>query len=483
MPACAKQNAAKPVSDDELAGLFGWLDGYFPLTLAVSGGADSMALMILLARWLELRRRGRAISQRLPGTAAVLRPSRRQIAVVSVDHGLRAEAAQEAAFVKAEAGALGFYHETLVWQGEKPRTGLQAAARAARYRLIGLFHRRHWQDAGALSPGAMVTAHHQDDQAETLLMRLARGSGVDGLAGMAARSRAEAAEGAEGVVLLRPLLDLAKVRLIASLDAAAAAFVEDPSNHNSDFERVRLRAARAGLEAAGLRNDKLALSARRLCDLREGLDFAVREFARWCGLDHHQGAYASLDMASFAAAPRAIRVRLLQRLIALHGGCGTRPRLAKVEVLADRLAACRLPDQAGPVAWLPMASLGGCLIAGKKELQLYREIGRSGHGPAELQLNPGERRVWDRRFEVGLSPAAQRAMTVRRLDRDSFLRLRAGFVEPFSWPARAASGLPAFWCNGELVAVPQLAAFNAALLPRDDERKPLVEARFIDDWG
>ena len=143
----------------ELAAIFANLARYPRVALAVSGGADSVALMLLVHDWLDLLSTGP------------------QITILTVDHRLREAAASEAEWVKREAQALGFPHETLVWEGEKPNSGLQAGARHARYGLMTAYCR-------AASIPAIATAHSCDDQAETFVMRLARGSGLDGLAAM-----------------------------------------------------------------------------------------------------------------------------------------------------------------------------------------------------------------------------------------------------------------------------------------------------------
>ena len=156
------------IGDAALLSAFSPLEGYSSAALAVSGGPDSMALMHLASRWLSLKGRGPA-----------------SISVLTVDHGLRPESAAEAAFVGARAGALGFTHATLAWTGEKPKTGIQAGAREARYGLMTAYCREH-------GIACLVTAHTEDDQAETFLMRLRRGSGLDGLASMAAVSSAAA---------------------------------------------------------------------------------------------------------------------------------------------------------------------------------------------------------------------------------------------------------------------------------------------------
>src|SRR5690606_27621674 len=158
--------------------------------------------------------------------------------------------------------------------------GIQEAAREARYDLLSGFAVGVAQGASA----AVVTAHHRDDQVETFLMRLARGSGLDGLSGIAA-SRV-----AGGCTIVRPLLGVGKARLVASLKACGASWIEDPSNARLDFERVRLRqASSAALEALGLETEKINESVRRLQASRAALDYATVEFARAVGLDLHGG--------------------------------------------------------------------------------------------------------------------------------------------------------------------------------------------------
>ena len=195
---------ADPLSEAAADALLAPLGSFRAIVLAVSGGADSTALMHLAARW-------------------VLRsPSAPKLHVASVDHGLRPEAATEAEQVVAQAKALGLGARTLRWEGQKPAAGIQDAARRARYALLLELAIEVARDVlGDLPSTAIVTAHTADDQAETVLMRLARGSGVDGLAAMPVVTRVErmslADGGMEGVALLRPLLAVPRARLVATL--------------------------------------------------------------------------------------------------------------------------------------------------------------------------------------------------------------------------------------------------------------------------
>lgn len=244
----------EPITAAEAAEWFADLATCRALVLAVSGGPDSTALCLLAARWRATLKAGPALL------------------AVTVNHGLRPEARREASTVKQFAAALGVSHRTLRWTGPKPRTGLQEAARAARYRLLAVAARR----VGARH---VLTAHTLDDQAETVLFRLARGSGLAGLAAMA--RVAPLPEGGEGgIFLVRPFLDVPKARLIATLRAANIPYAEDPSNRDPRFARVRLRAALPELAAEGLTPARLALLAKRVRRADAAIEAAVDELGK-----------------------------------------------------------------------------------------------------------------------------------------------------------------------------------------------------------
>ncbi len=423
----AGENVPLPITDRELAALFAPLAPFALLILAVSGGADSVAMMHLIARWARAH------------------PDSRRIVVATVDHGLRAPSRKEAEWVASEAHAIGLAHEVLNWEGAKPRTGIQDAARRARYRLLAELG---WRLGGS-APMAIVTAHTQDDQAETFLMRLARGSGLDGLTGMSA-SRIVDRE-AHGR-LLRPLLGISGARLRATLKAHGLDWLEDPSNACDAFERVRVRKASADLEAIGLTNAKMALSARRLERAREALEAAASALQASAALNLHEGAYASLEAGVFQAAPEDVRLRVLSRLVCAFGGQPESVRLAKLESLIVRLA----------TATFAGATLGGVLVARRAdELCVFREPGRA--GLPEITLAPGDFAVWDRRFRLGVAPEAGGRIVVRALGASGYAQLRRQLKGVAALPpARAAATLPAFWHESALLAVPPLAHLPGA---------------------
>ncbi|MCA6099867.1 tRNA lysidine(34) synthetase TilS [Bradyrhizobium australafricanum] len=281
--------------------LFAGLAGAPALLLAVSGGPDSVALMWLAARW----RRALAQGPRL--------------VAVTVDHGLRPEAAREARDVKRLARSLELPHHTLRWTGPKPGTGVPAAARAARYRLLAQAARKH----GATH---ILTAHTRDDQAETLLMRMLRGSGVAGLSAMARETERD------GVLLTRPLLDISKAQLIATLQKARIGFADDPTNRDRSFTRPRLRALMPMLAAEGGDARNLTRLAARIARANAALEVLVDGAEHYLALKSEDNSGTGFDAALFAVMPEEIRVRLLKRAIDRVGHEGP-AELGKVETL------------------------------------------------------------------------------------------------------------------------------------------------------
>jgi tRNA(Ile)-lysidine synthase len=242
-----KPVAAKAVDPAEAEEAFGDFRGGHRLLVAVSGGPDSMAMMALLARWREADIHRRPV-----------------LYVATVDHGLRAASADEAVMVAGEAARLGLSHAILRWEGQKPDTGIQEVARAARYTLLAA-------EAQRVGAGCIATAHTMDDQAETVLMRFLRGSGPAGLAGMARSANRG------GFTHWRPLLGLRKERLIATCEALGLPFILDPSNSDPAFARPRLRALMSQLETEGVSAERLARLGLRQARANLSLDVQATE--------------------------------------------------------------------------------------------------------------------------------------------------------------------------------------------------------------
>ncbi|MDH4982640.1 tRNA lysidine(34) synthetase TilS [Hyphomicrobium sp. D-2] len=413
--------AAEPlISDDALAALFAPLTAFDAVVLAVSGGGDSMALMHLAARWRQ------QCGKRSPN-----------IIVATVDHGLRAESRREAEWVVQQARDLDLEAHLLSWIGDKPATGIQDAARRERYRLLGELA-NSLPERGRV---AVVTAHTADDQAETLLMRLARGSGIDGLAGMAPERPLDAAA-ADGVMLVRPLLSISGASLRATLQARGIGWIDDPSNAVERFERVRIRKAARLLAEMGFSNDRLAVSVRRIARARAALLEAQKELAARARLDLHRGAYASFDLTIWRQAPEELRLRMLGDLIGRFGGSAVPVSLASLEDLTRRASAVGFEG----------ATLGGAIVTPQgDELRIWREDGR---GLPVLTLQPGETAIWDGRFRVRADITSPSLVEVRALGRPALANLRRMEGWPDTMQAAPAATLPAIWRGDELVAVP-----------------------------
>src|SRR4051794_10915035 len=294
-----------PISVQDAKRLFADWKAAPAIVLAVSGGPDSVAMMWLAARWRRAMPRGP------------------RLVAVTVHHGLRPEAGREARDVKHLAKSLDLPHRTLRWSGAKPKTGVPSAARDARYRLLA-------EAARAAGATHVLTAHTQDDQAETLLMRMSRGSGIAGLAAMARQSRRE------GVVLARPLLHIPKARLLATLKKAKIGFTDDPTNRDANFARPRLRAMMPALAAEGFDARNLSRLASRFARANAALEILVDGAERYLALRERDLAHAGFDAKAFAGLAEEIRLRLLLRRIDRVGHEGP-AELGKLEALLAAL--------------------------------------------------------------------------------------------------------------------------------------------------
>lgn len=296
--------AGAPLPDP--AEIFAGLERSAGLLLAVSGGPDSTALLALADRWWR--------GVRVP------------VMVATVDHLLRPESRDEARAVAALCAARKLPHATLRWTDAKPKTGLAAAAREARYRLLGAHARR-------LGADTVVTAHHADDQAETVLMRLLRGSGPAGLAGMA-RLSASPWPGWEGLTLARPLLGVPKADLVAFCHAEGLSFAEDPTNSDTAYRRAQLRRLGGLLEPEGLGRSELNRLAMRAARAEAALRPAIEALLAALPAQRDEARFEAPADAVLALPDEAL-VRLLVAELARIGSGPA--RLEQVENVAAGL--------------------------------------------------------------------------------------------------------------------------------------------------
>ncbi len=419
------------------------------IALAVSGGSDSLALLHLVQDW-----------------RVTLGSEAPEVSVLTVDHRLREGSGDEAEAVAAACAALDMRHETLAWRGDKPEAGLPEKAREARYGLMTDWCVAH----GATHLGV---AHTQDDQAETVIMRLARGSGLDGLSGMAPVSLRA------GISLVRPLLDLQRHALRDYLGARGVMWIDDPSNEDPQFERIRVRKAAPELSALGLSTDSLALTAARLRRVRAAIDDAVARAMATCVEVDPAGVFAILR-TPWLDQPEEIRLRLLSGCLRAGGGSDTHLSAAGLERTAGTLS----EDE----GW--KGTFGGChIVSGGGEIILVREAGRmSRSGDAVV---PGTSQLWDGRFRVkvdcsGTSAAPDGKFCVRALMDDGWAEVRKSGL---SCPKTYREGLVSLWHLDRLIAVPHLGYRDAdanthVKFSADFCNFPLVEgAKVVDRLG
>jgi tRNA(Ile)-lysidine synthase len=375
---------------------------------------------------------------------------------LTVDHGLRKESAAEAARVAKWAGQAKVPHETLVWTGRKPAKNIQALAREARYRLIG-------ERLRARGVETLLTGHTLDDQAETFLLRLARGSGLDGLSGMAPVAPYPLQEFA-GVWLARPLLGFSHARLIATLRARKQKWIEDPSNANDRFARIQIRNVMPALAEAGATVERVASAAAHLHRARDAIDAAVGALIEG-GAELSPWGYALLKTEAFAAAPREVALRALARLIEVLGGGEYPPRFEQTEQALGWL----LTPGEGPAG----RTLGGCRLARRDSgtvLAAREETALAKEDPV-LHLKRGERGLWDRRYLVALDgEAGEGEFEVRRLGPAGLKAAGTKASLPQVEPHRIGAAVPALW-QGERLAAAPLLGFSAT--------EPRFSARFV----
>lgn len=377
------------------------LAGHRPdcLAVAVSGGGDSLALLGLACDWAAER-----------GC---------RIHALTVDHGLRAEAGDEALLVAREALRMGAQHETLYWTGWDGKGNLQAAARAARYALMR---------AACARKGirAILLGHTSDDQAETVLMRLARGSGVDGLSAMA-----EGRFGQDDI--LRPLLGEARADLRVWLSRQGMRWIEDPTNDDPRYDRVRARRLLTQLASFGIDAGSLSETAQAMARARQALIARAADVAQDIVTDRR--GILTFDRAGLARVEAETRLRLVAHGLACLSGARYRPRLASLSAVLDNA----LSGQGG--------TLQGCrFLPGRDRLFMVREF----KAVSGIEAPADGCALWDGRWRIAAPdhPGA----TIRALGEAGLARID----RPASLPRAALMSWPGVWAGDRLLAAPDL---------------------------
>ncbi|MEX0922777.1 MAG: tRNA lysidine(34) synthetase TilS [Rhodovibrionaceae bacterium] len=445
--ASAAADAAAPLDGAEFAALVAHcapFENRPEIAVALSGGPDSLALTLLLKDW-----------------AAV---AGGRLHAYTVDHGLRRDSAREAAEVGAFCAAQGIAHRILVWRGDKPRSGVQAAARAARLSLLETACRAD----GILH---LFLAQHADDQAETFLLRLESGSGPQGLAAM------QPVVHRPQLRLLRPLLAQPKARLIETLRQRGVSWLEDPSNSAPAYRRSVLRGLLADLAQLGLPAERFAETAAGFAVARRGLEGRTANLlARSVTLS--PAGYAWLDPAAWQAAPREAARLALAALLKTLSGAAYPPRGARLDSLLTRILAGL--DRG--------ATLSGCRILPRKQGLL---VCREASATAPSAALSGGAAFWDGRFRLAVEGAALAGATLGPLTAEGW-KAAAGLspeLRDLPLPGAVRPSLPALRAGAQLLALPVLGWRGPDLPPSATIRcdfapkNPLTSAPFTVAWA
>ena len=370
--------------------------GHFPkkIAVAVSGGADSMCLTMLLDEWA--------------------RAKKIKLFAFTVDHGLRAESAKEAQDVHEFLTARGIWHETLLWTGKKPTAAIEEKAREARYDLLITACKKQGIEH-------LCIAHHQNDQAETFWLRLVRSSGVDGLAAMQKCTKRQ------GVYILRPLLDYDRVLIQRTLTRRFKIdhWVEDPSNKQSIFERVRIRNFQRALDKVHLTTAVVARSAKRLYRARVALDYMADVFIQK-NVKKDPAGFVFVKKKPFCNMPEEIQLRVLNKLISYVAGADYIPRMAQMEKLLEKMPDC--------------VTVAGCQIVPKKNG--FFVCTESSKMPDKMALKANRPARWGR-FEVVC-------------DHDVWVAPMGAAFKKNDLPSFVRRSIPAFFDKKGLAFVPTL---------------------------
>tara|TARA_R110002051_G_scaffold259449_5_gene319057 strand:+ start:145695 stop:147038 length:1344 start_codon:yes stop_codon:yes gene_type:complete len=414
-----------------------WLDrnhsGSAAIALGYSGGGDSHALLCITANWAH--RRGV------------------ELHALIVDHGLRVESHAEACLAVEAAQGLGAQASLLSWQGDKPATGVQAAARQARHVLLA-------QACRARNINHLLLAHTADDQAETVWMRLQAGGGWRSCAAMGEQAPSPVWPQGRGIEMLRPLLGVRRAELRAFLIEAGERWIDDPSNEDTHYTRIRTRQRLATLEQAGFDPGQLTGWAHDIAAIdrseRRAVEVCSRDIVRF-----HAWGGAELDIEQFAKAQPAIRRRLVQALALAIAGRTAPPSRAALDGLVDSVLNRR-----------PGSAAGVQTIIWRGASWMFRDpggvLGRVDHpGRNFARLLQNTAHIWDGRYEIETSLVNIIAEPLGKAYKGIGDRGDLDLV-----PGAARSGLLALRCEGEVLAI-------AGVRPHPQLRVlPLIEHRY-----
>jgi len=391
------------------------------IAVAVSGGADSMVLAHVLKQW--------SVANNI------------RLVALTVDHGLRSESASEAQQVHAWLQDSGIEHHILHWRGEKPSSNIQHHARNARYELLTT-------TCKTLGIDVLAVAHHGDDQAETVLMRLARGSGVDGLAAM------EPIKYRDGLITIRPMLEVTKQDIIAYAQQQKIEWIEDPSNDSLEYDRVKFRQFLNGFADKHVITKRLCQTAKHMRRAQQVLDKQLHSLMSQVAV-FELPSHICVDMSAWQKLDEEIQLRMLTSWMRMLNVDFYKPRFENLEHLAERL-----------LDWnhFTGATLSGCVFKSNRgKLLIFREMSAIENSSVVLT---NKEVVWDGRVSCYYAQAGDVPARVEPLMDSGFASIKKN-LGPLSLPKLIIHTLPALKILEKTVAVPHINYYDASIIPSD----------------
>ena len=386
-----------------------------PIALAVSGGPDSIAMMFLTSQSKKIKKEN--------------------VTILTVDHDLRKDSRKEANLVMQNAKKIGFKCKILKWKGLKPTSGIQEAARRSRYDMM-----LSWCKENNVKK--LFLAHHMDDQVETFLMRLSKGSGIDGLSSMSKKSNKE------NINIIRPFLEIPKVKLVEIANFSKMKWISDPSNSNLSYQRSRIRKLIPALSKEGIDSHHINLAIKRMDSAKDTLvKITNRDISKY--VKNMEDIAYSLSYEAIDELSSEILLRILDRVIMVASGSIYPPRRAKVESI---------------LSWLKSDSkvtaktLSGTVIRKRKDyIIFYRELKSSQRSPNIYPLT-SRYLSWDNRFCIKLNKSKK--LEVRSLGDKGVKILKSKKILKKKGlnniPLSAWKSAPGVWSKKRLISVPSL---------------------------
>ena len=384
------------------------------IAIAVSGGVDSMVLMNLAKESDFL--------------------NDKNVFILVVDHGLRAESKQEAKFVKNEAKKLGFPTRILKWKGSKPNKRIQEEARNKRYSLLINFCREN-------NINNLYLAHHLDDQIETFLFRMFRGSGLQGLTSFSSSYERN------GLTLIRPLIDTPKSELISYARRKKINWVEDPSNENQKYDRVKLRKVLPLIYKEGFDKKVFLKSVKKLRLANQALDQITKEFVlKYVTINKNISIFINQEL--FLTAPEDVQLRVLQNTIRIFSG--------ERYYSPDYLKILNLMNWARSDNDISAKTLGGTIFRKRKGgIILYKEVKKLNE-IKPIKLSKSKYTAWDNRFLIKINKSVKGEISYLGNEGVKILKSKKilgkkGFN---GIPLTALYSIPAMWDGKRLISAP-----------------------------